>query len=248
MTLATSIALPAVRHPVVLAKAIASLAVLAEGPVVAGLGPGSSPDDYRAVGSPSTSAGRGSTRACVWSARCCAGEPTSGGDHYPAGGCVSIRSRRSRRRSGSAAGDPTSAPAHGRCRGRLVRVRLQHDSRTIRRRPRPARRPPGGCGRRPGDLPRRRRHGLAVRHPRRGRGGPRAPGRPRARCWARITAGLAAQLPVGSPEHCIELLDRATRPPAPDGSCSGPSTTPTGSWKLFADEVRPSPPEPARGR
>ena len=52
MTLATSIALPVVRHPVVLAKALASLTVLADGPVVAGLGPGSSADDYRAVGVP----------------------------------------------------------------------------------------------------------------------------------------------------------------------------------------------------
>ncbi|HUH07068.1 MAG TPA: LLM class flavin-dependent oxidoreductase [Egibacteraceae bacterium] len=51
-TLATSIALPVVRHPVVLAKALASLAFLAEGPVIAGLGPGSSSADYHAVGVP----------------------------------------------------------------------------------------------------------------------------------------------------------------------------------------------------
>ena len=52
MTLATSVALPAVRHPVVLAKAITSLAVLSESTVVAGLGPGSSAADYEAVGLP----------------------------------------------------------------------------------------------------------------------------------------------------------------------------------------------------
>jgi alkanesulfonate monooxygenase SsuD/methylene tetrahydromethanopterin reductase-like flavin-dependent oxidoreductase (luciferase family) len=52
MTLATSVALPAVRHPVVLAKAIASLAVLSGGAVIAGLGPGSSAADYEAVGLP----------------------------------------------------------------------------------------------------------------------------------------------------------------------------------------------------
>jgi alkanesulfonate monooxygenase SsuD/methylene tetrahydromethanopterin reductase-like flavin-dependent oxidoreductase (luciferase family) len=52
MRLATSVALPAVRHPVVLAKAIASLGVLSEGPVIAGLGPGSSVADYQAVGLP----------------------------------------------------------------------------------------------------------------------------------------------------------------------------------------------------
>jgi len=52
MTLATSVALPAVRHPVVLAKAITSLAVLSESAVVAGLGSGSSAADYEAVGLP----------------------------------------------------------------------------------------------------------------------------------------------------------------------------------------------------
>lgn len=52
MTLATSVALPAVRHPVVLAKAIGSLAVLSDSKVIAGLGPGSSADDFGAVGLP----------------------------------------------------------------------------------------------------------------------------------------------------------------------------------------------------
>jgi alkanesulfonate monooxygenase SsuD/methylene tetrahydromethanopterin reductase-like flavin-dependent oxidoreductase (luciferase family) len=52
MTLATSVALPEVRHPVVLAKAIASVAVLSNAPVIAGLGPGSSSADYAAVGVP----------------------------------------------------------------------------------------------------------------------------------------------------------------------------------------------------
>jgi len=41
-----------VRQPVVLAKALASLAVLHGGPVIAGLGPGSSRADYAAVGIP----------------------------------------------------------------------------------------------------------------------------------------------------------------------------------------------------
>jgi alkanesulfonate monooxygenase SsuD/methylene tetrahydromethanopterin reductase-like flavin-dependent oxidoreductase (luciferase family) len=52
MAVATSIALPVVRHPVVLAKALATLAILADGPVVAGLGPGSSREDYAAAGVP----------------------------------------------------------------------------------------------------------------------------------------------------------------------------------------------------
>ena len=52
MVLATSITLPVVRHPVVVAKTLSTLAALAEGPVVGGLGPGSSRVDYDAVGVP----------------------------------------------------------------------------------------------------------------------------------------------------------------------------------------------------
>ena len=52
MTLATSITLPVVRHPVVVAKTLTTLAVLADGQVVGGLGPGSSRADYAAVGVP----------------------------------------------------------------------------------------------------------------------------------------------------------------------------------------------------
>jgi alkanesulfonate monooxygenase SsuD/methylene tetrahydromethanopterin reductase-like flavin-dependent oxidoreductase (luciferase family) len=50
MTVATTVALPAVRGPVALAKALAALDVLSEGRVIAGVGPGSSPRDYEAVG------------------------------------------------------------------------------------------------------------------------------------------------------------------------------------------------------
>lgn len=52
MVLATSIILPVVRHPVVVAKTLSALATLARGPVVGGLGPGSSRSDYDAVGVP----------------------------------------------------------------------------------------------------------------------------------------------------------------------------------------------------
>jgi alkanesulfonate monooxygenase SsuD/methylene tetrahydromethanopterin reductase-like flavin-dependent oxidoreductase (luciferase family) len=83
LTLATSVALPTVRHPVVLAKALSSLAVLAGGPVVAGLGPGSSAADHRAVGVPFEERwsrfdeGMRLIRALV------RGEPPPPGHHYP---------------------------------------------------------------------------------------------------------------------------------------------------------------------
>jgi alkanesulfonate monooxygenase SsuD/methylene tetrahydromethanopterin reductase-like flavin-dependent oxidoreductase (luciferase family) len=52
MTLATTISLPVVRGPVALAKALTAIDVLSEGRVIAGVGPGSSERDYRAVGIP----------------------------------------------------------------------------------------------------------------------------------------------------------------------------------------------------
>lgn len=52
MTLATSITLPGVRHPVVVAKWLTTLGCLTGGRVVGGLGPGSSRGDYGAVGIP----------------------------------------------------------------------------------------------------------------------------------------------------------------------------------------------------
>jgi alkanesulfonate monooxygenase SsuD/methylene tetrahydromethanopterin reductase-like flavin-dependent oxidoreductase (luciferase family) len=50
MVLSTSITLPVVRHPAVVAKTLTTLAALARGPVVGGLGPGSSALDYDSVG------------------------------------------------------------------------------------------------------------------------------------------------------------------------------------------------------
>ena len=71
MTMATSVALPAVRHPVVLAKSLAILAVLHAGPFIAGIGPGSGRADYAAVGCRFPSDGRGSTRRRGSCERCC---------------------------------------------------------------------------------------------------------------------------------------------------------------------------------
>jgi alkanesulfonate monooxygenase SsuD/methylene tetrahydromethanopterin reductase-like flavin-dependent oxidoreductase (luciferase family) len=50
MTLATTVALPAIRGPVPLAKAVAAIDRLSGGRMAVGLGPGSSPHDYRSVG------------------------------------------------------------------------------------------------------------------------------------------------------------------------------------------------------
>jgi alkanesulfonate monooxygenase SsuD/methylene tetrahydromethanopterin reductase-like flavin-dependent oxidoreductase (luciferase family) len=50
MTLATTISLAAVRGPVPLAKALAALDLLSDGRVIAGVGPGSSEGDYKAMG------------------------------------------------------------------------------------------------------------------------------------------------------------------------------------------------------
>jgi len=52
MRLATSVTLPVLRHPVVVAKSLTTLAALSTGPVIGGLGPGSSRADYEAVGVP----------------------------------------------------------------------------------------------------------------------------------------------------------------------------------------------------
>ena len=50
LELVTSVAVPALRHPLLLAKGLVALDVLSEGRVVAGIGPGSSNADYDAVG------------------------------------------------------------------------------------------------------------------------------------------------------------------------------------------------------
>jgi alkanesulfonate monooxygenase SsuD/methylene tetrahydromethanopterin reductase-like flavin-dependent oxidoreductase (luciferase family) len=52
MQICTSISLPTIRGPMPLAKTLTSLDALAEGRLVAGLGPGSSSRDYAAVGVP----------------------------------------------------------------------------------------------------------------------------------------------------------------------------------------------------
>ena len=50
MTLATTVALPVVRGPIALAKALSAIDRLSDGRLVVGVGPGSSEQDYAAVG------------------------------------------------------------------------------------------------------------------------------------------------------------------------------------------------------
>lgn len=52
MTLGTTVALPVVRGPVPLAKTLAALDHLSQGRLFVGVGPGSSPRDFEAVGVP----------------------------------------------------------------------------------------------------------------------------------------------------------------------------------------------------
>ena len=52
MTLATTVSLAVLRGPVGLAKMLAAIDILSEGRLIAGLGPGSSERDYRAMGVP----------------------------------------------------------------------------------------------------------------------------------------------------------------------------------------------------
>ena len=84
LTLATSITLPVVRHPVVVAKMLTTLASLATGRVVGGLGPGSSRADYAAVGVPFDERWARFDEALPTVRALVRGEPTTQGTYYGA--------------------------------------------------------------------------------------------------------------------------------------------------------------------
>jgi len=238
MTLATSIALPAVRHPVVLAKAIASLAVLSDGPVVAGLGPGSSPEDYRVVGVPFDERWARFDEGLRLVRALLRGEPTSDGDYYQVGGLrldplpleapqvwfgswgSDVRLRRM-----AAAADGWLASAYNTTPEGFADARARLDGHLV------------AAGRDPATFP------DAV-----------------ATTWLYVTddadeadrvleevlapllgrdAGrLATQLPIGTPDHCIELLSAYAAAGA-RRIVLWPVRDPSRQLELFADEVRP---------
>jgi alkanesulfonate monooxygenase SsuD/methylene tetrahydromethanopterin reductase-like flavin-dependent oxidoreductase (luciferase family) len=88
MRLVTSVALPVIRHPVVLAKGLAALAALADGPVVAGLGPGSSREDHHLVGIPFEERWARFDEALRSVRACLAGDSVPDGRFYQGGGAV----------------------------------------------------------------------------------------------------------------------------------------------------------------
>jgi alkanesulfonate monooxygenase SsuD/methylene tetrahydromethanopterin reductase-like flavin-dependent oxidoreductase (luciferase family) len=83
MRLSTSVTLPVVRHPAVVAKTLTTLAALALGPVVGGLGPGSSRLDYDAVGIAFDERWARFDEALPLVRALVRGEPVTSGKYYP---------------------------------------------------------------------------------------------------------------------------------------------------------------------
>ena len=156
LALATTVALPVVRGPAALAKALAALDLLSDGRLLAGVGPGSSAEDYTLAGVPFDErwprfdAALDDLRATL--------------------GARAARPARLDRQLGLG-GRPPADRAGGR---RLARLRLQHDAGRVRRRS--CRAGPGT--RRPRPAPRRlpqcRRDHVDVGRARPGRARPRA--------------------------------------------------------------------------
>jgi alkanesulfonate monooxygenase SsuD/methylene tetrahydromethanopterin reductase-like flavin-dependent oxidoreductase (luciferase family) len=92
MALATSITLPVVRHPVVVAKTLSTLASLTDSRVIGGLGPGSTQADYDAVGVPFADRWARFDESMSVVRTLVRGEATTGGTFYgPAGPLAPVR-------------------------------------------------------------------------------------------------------------------------------------------------------------
>ncbi len=246
MALATSVALPAVRHPVVLAKAIASLAVLSEGAVVAGLGPGSSAADYEVVGMPFTERWSRFDECLRLVRALVRGEAPEDGQFYQVGGLrldplpstppqVWFGSwgsdLRLRRMAGVADGWLASAynttPAH------FAQARSRLDAHLLAE------------GRDPSTCPDAiattwmfvtHEHAQAVR----------LVTETLAPLLGRAPDELLAQLPIGTPEHCVELLDAYAAAGA-HRILLWPVQDPIHQLEVFSEEVRPHLRQTTRG-
>lgn len=207
MTVATSIALPVVRHPVALAKMLASLGTLADGPLIAGLGPGSSAADYEAVGIPFAERWARFDEALPLIRALLHGAEPPAGEFYPAEGLrleplpsqppevwVGSWGSDARLRRMASVADGWLASAYNTTPQRFADARARLDAHLV------------AVGRKPdtfSDLvatmwlyvteDRSRAH--RVLHD------------VMAPLLGRDPAELAAVLPIGSPEHCVGLLD-----------------------------------------
>ena len=238
MTLATSVALPAVRHPVVLAKAIASLGVLSGGPVVAGLGPGSSAADYAAVGLPFTERWARFDECLRLVRALVRGEAPGDGQYYEVGEPrldplpstppqvwfgswgSDLRLRRT-----AGAADGWLASAYNTTPEHFADARSRLDAQLLAE------------GRNPTTYPDAiatawmyvtHDHARAVRLV----SGTLAP------LLGRDPGELLARLPIGTPEHCVELLDAYAEAGA-HRILLWPIHDPIDQLEVFSREVRP---------
>jgi alkanesulfonate monooxygenase SsuD/methylene tetrahydromethanopterin reductase-like flavin-dependent oxidoreductase (luciferase family) len=238
MKLATSVALPAVRHPVVLAKAIASLGFLAERPLIAGLGPGSSAADYRAVDVPFEQRWARFDESLRLVRALVRGEAPDDGQYYRVGELRldPLPSRppqvwfgswgsnvRLRKMAGAA--DGWLASAYNTTPEHFADAKSRLDEHLL------------AASRDPATFP----HAIAtawtyVTHePARAF---RVVSETLAPLLGRDPRRLMGQLPIGSPEHCIELLDAYA---AAGAQCIllWPIRDPILQLQAFSDEVHP---------
>ena len=238
MALATSVALPVVRHPVVLAKAIASLALLSEGPVIAALGPGSSAADYEAVGLPFAERWARFDECLHLVRALVRGERPDDGQYYKVGGLrldplpatppqvwfgswgSDVRLRRM-----AGATDGWLASAYNTTPAQFAEARSRLDGHLLAE------------GRDPATYP----DAIAtawmyVTHePARA---VRLVTETLAPLLGRDADGLLAQLPIGTPEHCVALLDAYAEAGA-RRILLWPIHDPVHQLEVFSREVRP---------
>jgi alkanesulfonate monooxygenase SsuD/methylene tetrahydromethanopterin reductase-like flavin-dependent oxidoreductase (luciferase family) len=238
MKLATSVALPVVRHPVVLAKAIASLGVLSGGPVIAGLGPGSSAVDYAAVGLPFTERWARFDESLRLVRALVRGEAPDDGQYYRVGDLrldplPSVPPQvwfgswgsdlRLRRMAGTA--DGWLASAYNTTPEHFAEARARLDEHLLAE------------GRDPASFP----DAIATawmyvtqEHPR----AVRLVSETLAPLLGRDPGELLARLPIGTPDHCVELLDAYAEAGA-GTILLWPVQDPIQQLEMFTQDVRP---------